>query len=96
MSRVTLGNLGRSLSAEKRGETVLRVTLEDHDSSPSAEKHVCIVLAIEAPVGPNTQDRAEHLTAATGHLFEDVMATDHLPGIAGGVAETSPNTQCAF
>ena len=30
----------------------------------------CIVLVIEARVGPNT---AEHLTAATGHPFKDVM-----------------------
>ena len=53
------------------------------------------MLAMEARVGPNTQDRAEHLTAATGYLFEEVMATRHPPGIAGDVAETS-NTQCAF
>ena len=31
------------------------------------------VLAIEAREGPNTQDRAEHLTVATGHTFEDVL-----------------------
>ena len=41
----------------------------------------CIVLAIEARVGPSTQDRAEHLTAATGHPFEDLMATGHSPGM---------------
>ena len=49
-----------------------------------------------AHVGPNTPDRAERLTAATGHPFEDVMATCHPPGIAGDDAETSSNTQCAF
>ena len=54
------------------------------------------VLAMEAREGPNTQDRAEHLTAATGHTFEDVMTTYHPPGIAGQVAGTSSNTQSAF
>ena len=56
------------------------------------------MLAIEAEirVSPNTQDRAEHLTAATGHVFEEVMATRHPPGVAGDVAETSSNTLCAF
>ena len=45
--------------------------------SLSAEKQVRIVLAIAARVGPNTQDRAEHLVATTGHLFEDMMAICH-------------------
>ena len=44
MSRVTLGNLGRSHSAEKQ---------------------VCIVLAIDSRLGPNTQDSSEH----TAHSF---------------------------
>ena len=30
-----------------------------------------MVFAMEAREGPNTQDRAEHLTAETGHLLED-------------------------
>ena len=55
-----------------------------------------IVLAMEAREGPNTQDKAERLMAATGHLFEDMMATYHPPGIAGKVAGKSPNTQWAF
>ena len=59
-------------------------------------EQICIVLAMEARVGPCTQDRAEHLTATTGHPFEDAMATRHPPGIAGDVAEISPSTQCAF
>ena len=42
---------------------------------PSAEKYMRIVLAMEAREGPNTQDKAERLMAATGHLFEDMMAT---------------------
>ena len=48
------------------------------------------------PRGSNHAERAEHLTAATGHLFEEVMATRHPPGVAGDGAETSSNTQCAF
>ena len=75
---------------------VYSVTLGNLGHSLSAEKQICIVLAMEARVGPNTQDRAEHLTAATGHLFKEVMATCHPPGIAGDVAETSSNTQCAL
>ena len=35
--------------------------------SHSAEKQVCTVLAIESRLGPSTQDKAQHLTAATGH-----------------------------
>ena len=35
--------------------------------SHSAEKQVCTVLAIESRLGPNTQVKAQHLTAATGH-----------------------------
>ena len=38
--------------------------------SPSAEKHMCLVLALQARQGPNTQDQTGRLKAATGHLFE--------------------------
>ena len=63
--------------------------------SGSAEKQVFIVLAIESSrLSPNTQGRAEHLTAAPPFRFRD--ATCHPPGIAGDVAETSSNTQRAF
>ena len=34
--------------------------------------------------------------AATGHHFEDVMATNHPPGIAGEVADCSYNIQWAI
>ena len=37
-------------------------------------------------MGPNTQDKAERFTAATGHHLEDVMATCHTLGIAGEAA----------
>ena len=37
----------------------------------------CIVLVIDARVRPNTQVRAEHLGATTGHLFEVMMAICH-------------------
>ena len=46
--------------------------------------------------GPNTQDRAEHLTAETGHHLEDVTATCHQPGVVAQVAGNSSNTQCSF
>ena len=47
-----------------KDETVFRGTLK---STPSAEKHVRIGLATEAREGANTQDKAEHLIAKTGH-----------------------------
>ena len=44
----------------------------------------------------NPQVRAAHLTAETAHPFEEVMATCHLPGIAGQVGGNSSDTQSAF
>ena len=37
-------------------------------------KHKRIVWTIEGLEGPNTQDKVERVTAATGHLFEDMTA----------------------
>ena len=39
------------------------------------------VCAVEARLGPHPQDKAGASLAATGHLFEDVMATCHPPGM---------------
>ena len=50
----------------------------------------------EACESLNTQVRAEHLTAETGHPFEEVIATCHPPGIAEQVARNSSDTQSAF
>ena len=50
----------------------------------------------EVHEGPNTQDRAEHLTAETGHHLEGVIATCHLLGISEQGAGNSSNTQCSF
>ena len=47
---------------------------------------MCLVLALRARQGPNTQDRAGRLKAATGHLFEHVTASYHPPGVAGKAA----------
>ena len=47
-----------------------------------------MVFAKEAGEGPNAEDKAERLMAATG----DMMATCHQPGVAGEVAETSVPT----
>ena len=47
---------------------------------------MCLVLALEAGHCPNTQDQAGRLMAATGHLFEDVTASYHPPGVAGKAA----------
>ena len=35
---------------------------------------MCIVFSLEAREGPNAQDKAERLMAATCHLLEDVIA----------------------
>ena len=50
----------------------------------------------KARVGPNTQDRAEHLVATTGHLFAEMMAARHHLDIAARVAGESSHTQRAF
>ena len=55
--------------------------------SPSAEKHMRIVLAMEAREGANTQDKADRLMAATGDHLEDMMAN------TGEVAGNTSNIQ---
>ena len=62
---------------------------------PSAEKHMCLVLALQARQGPNTQDKAERLMATTGHLFEEMMATYHSLGVAGKVEDYTTTTSAA-
>ena len=57
--------------------------------SPLAEKHLHMALAMEAREGPTIQDKGECLMAATGHLFEDMTATYHPHGVAGGWQCTS-------
>ena len=59
-------------------------------------KRMCIELAMEAREGPDPEGKAEFHMAATGHLFQDLMATCHPPVMLDDVAETSSNTQCAF
>ena len=39
------------------------------------------MLVLEAHEGPNAQEIAECLMAATVHLLEDVMDTFHQPGV---------------
>ena len=77
-------------------ESLHRETLENLGRSRPAEKHVRIVFAKEAREGPNAEDKAERLMAATGPHLEDMMADRHPLGIAGEVAGTSSNTQSAF
>ena len=55
-----------------------------------------MMLAMEARVGPTTQDGTGHLMAVSRLLFEGTLATCHPSGIAGEVVETSSNNQCAF
>ena len=42
------------------------------------------MLTIVGLEGPNTQDKVERVMAAIDHLFEEMMATFHPPGVAGG------------
>ena len=44
---------------------------------------MCIVLALEADEGPNTQDKALRAMVMSDRLFEDWMATYHPPRITG-------------
>ena len=53
---------------------------------------MCIVLALEARRGPNTQDQAGRLMEATGHHFEEVTTSYHPPEIAREVAGKSSHT----
>ena len=49
---------------------------------------MCIVLALEARRGPNTQDQVGRLMEATGHLFEEVT-TSHLKLLERSLANHS-------
>ena len=60
--------------------------------SSSAQKHVRIVLAMEAREGLNTENRVEHCTAVRDHLFEDMTATSHPLRVSGEIAGLSSNT----
>ena len=77
-------------------ETMLRETLEDHHSSPSAEVHIRVVLARKACEGQNTQEKDERLMVTSGHIFKDVMANYHPLDIAAEVCGKSSNSQWAF
>ena len=69
-------------------------TLENLGRSPATEKHKRTVLTMEGLDGPNPQDKAERLMAATGHHLEDMIADRHPLFVAGEVAGKSTNAQC--
>ena len=53
---------------------MFREAFERSSSSPPAEKHMLIVLAMKGPGFsplPHPQDKAECLMVVTGHLFKD-------------------------
>ena len=56
------------------GGQVSAVTAQSVRAHRGIMSVIAFVLAMEAREGPNTQDRAEHLTAATGHQLEEVIA----------------------
>ena len=60
---------------------MLRQALGNLVRSSPAEKHVRIVLVMEAREFLNTQDKAGHLIAMSCHVFEDMMATFLPPGV---------------
>ena len=59
----------------RENEAMQSKTLENLGRSPSEEKQVRIVLAIEGREGPSTQGRTEHLMEVRRHHFADKMAT---------------------
>ena len=63
---------------------------------PSAGIHVRMVFTMETRAGLDTEYQAGRLTAVSGHLFKDMMATHHHPGVAGEVPDTSSNIKWAF
>ena len=74
----------------------LREPLEKLCCSPLTEICMRIVLTTEAREGLNTQDKAERLMAETGRLFEEMVATFHPPGVAGGLQAKSSDVQWAL
>ena len=65
------------------------------DFSSAIKPKVSAVLAMEARDGLYTRDKAERLILVSDHLFEIMIATGHLPVIAGDASGQSSNTQCA-
>ena len=61
--------------------------------SPSAEKHVRMVLVMR---GSERSRKDEHVIGVSDHLFEDMMATYHPLRDAGEAAGLSSNTLWAF
>ena len=57
---------------------------------------VWMALAMIAREGPTIQDKGECLMAATGHFLEDMTATFHQPGVAGGWQAKLSNIRFAF
>ena len=99
MRRVFAKEAREDQNAEVKAERLVAATghhLEGRDCSPSAEKYVHIVLAMEVREGPTTQETALCLMVATGHPFEVMTSTYRQPSIAGDVAGPSSNTQWAF
>ena len=87
----SLENLSRSRSAEKYVHKDMIALLRQRNTGA-----LCWPFEACESVGPSTQDRAEHLTVATGHHLEVVIATCHPPGVSGQVAGNSSDTQCSF
>eukprot|EP00928_Gymnodinium_smaydae_P042162 TRINITY_DN2842_c2_g2_i1.p1 TRINITY_DN2842_c2_g2~~TRINITY_DN2842_c2_g2_i1.p1 ORF type:complete len:683 (+),score=161.43 TRINITY_DN2842_c2_g2_i1:93-2141(+) len=80
----------------KEDEDMMKETLENIGQSPSASSRIRIVLGMEAREGPGGVAKAERLMKATRHLFKDICATYHPPGLPGELAGKSSNTQWAY
>lgn len=80
----------------KENEHMLKQTLENLASAPSARETMHVVLAMEAREGPSGREKAERLITETSHLFADVMSTTHPDKLPGEVPGKSSNTQWGY
>jgi hypothetical protein len=80
----------------KEDEDMLLETLENIGQSPSSVESIRVVLGMEAREGPAGAEKAKRLIEKTGHLFADIFATYHPPGLPGELAGKSSNTQWAY
>lgn len=80
----------------KEDEQMLSHTLHNISRSPMARRCIRIVLAMEGREGPPGEQKAERLIRRHKHLFADMIAAYHPPGLSGEIAGKSSNTQWGF
>lgn len=77
-------------------QTIFALT-KDGGNTLNAQKHMIVVLAMEAREGPEARERADALLKEYKHSFRDMFATFHpAKAIPGEVAGKSSNVQWAY